>query len=678
MTITTNSTPTSTVAPSGSEYVNALLHLGKWGGPLGSGVSLTFSFPGPGSLFRTGYGEGEPFDGFGRFTTEQQQATRAILADLSRAVQISFIEVADTGNAAGELRFALSNAPSSPAQAYNPGNSAQAGDVWVRNRAADITGVVPGSFNYMTLVHEIGHALGLKHPHEGDVTLPASWDTRTTTVMSYEGNPTPQPMAFLPLDLMALQYLYGANLTATAGNNTYRMADVNAGGIRTIWDAGGTDLLDLSNTSADLSIKLSPFALNSGAVNFAIAWDTLIEYANTGSGNDTVDGNDAANWIQANAGRDTLRGFAGADLLDGGQGDDILWGGTGDDLIQGGYGRDVAGYSLASNAVRWIRNSDGSVTVGTGGEGVDRLVNVEALQLLDRKLGLVQPLRRDFDGDGRGDLLTQRASDGTITAFTFGTDMTGDVVTRPTSGATLLGTADVTGDGAAELIWRLPFDAGLQFRSLNGGSAPTLFDPGANWSIRAVGDFDGDTRADLLWGNAAGQSYIWLMDGTGTVTRHGSIGSPGAGWSIQGSGDLNGDGRSDIVWRHTDGVVWSWLMDGTTIIGNGGQPSPGANWSIKGIGDLDGDVRADIVWRSDAGLVWSWFMDGAVATRNASIGNPGASWDIVAVADASGDGVADIISRNTSGISWYWVMQGAAIADSGFVAQQGTGWNFIG
>jgi Ca2+-binding RTX toxin-like protein len=676
MTVTSANTPFSTVRATGNSLVDALLDDSKWGGAMGSGVSLTFSFPGSNSLFASNYRDGEPFTGYGIFTNEQKAATRAILAEISRTANIGFIEVLDSGNSAGELRFALTQSISAPAHAYSPGSTAESGDVWVRNRTDEVSGVTPGSFNYMTLVHEIGHALGLKHPHEGSPTLPASWDSRSVTVMSYEGTPVPQAMTFLPLDILALQQIYGANTNHATGNDRYVVTGFG-GGIRTVWDAGGIDTFDFSARSAGVFVSLLPGTVITGDTPYAIAYGTIIEYATMGAGNDSVAGNSAANWLQGNGGRDTLRGFEGADLLDGGFGNDLLTGGAGDDYLLGSYGRDVASYALPASAIAWQRNADGSVLVSTGGEGMDRLVHVEALQATDRLISLSQPLRRDFNGDSREDLVTQQAGTGNLTAFTWGvTGAAPSTVSRP-AGATLLATADVNGDGSAELLWRLAGNAGLQFRALDGGSAPNLNDPGSGWTVRATGDFDGDTKADILWGSATGQTYIWLMDGTNGASRHGGFASPGAGWSVQGAGDFNGDGKSDILWRHTNGTVWTWLMDGVGILGGGGQSSPGAGWSIKGIGDLDGDAKSDIIWRHDSGMVWTWLMDGAIAARNGGIGNPGAEWDIAAVGDASGDGLADIIHRNTSGISWYWVMQGNAIAGAGFVAQQGTDWAFL-
>ena len=60
----------------------------------------------------------------------------------------------------------------------------KAGDIWL-NSLAPWDGLAPGSYGYSTLIHEMGHALGLKHPFEGAVMLPAQQESYAYSLMSY-------------------------------------------------------------------------------------------------------------------------------------------------------------------------------------------------------------------------------------------------------------------------------------------------------------------------------------------------------------------------------------------------------------------------------------------------------------------------------------------------------------
>ena len=70
-------------------------------------------------------------------------------------------------------------------------------------------GYGPGTYWYETLLHELGHALGLVHPHEG-ISLSNSLDKTSATLMSYNSEGGPYSY-FQPLDVQALHFIYGGD-----------------------------------------------------------------------------------------------------------------------------------------------------------------------------------------------------------------------------------------------------------------------------------------------------------------------------------------------------------------------------------------------------------------------------------------------------------------------------------
>ena len=78
------------------------------------------------------------------------------------------------------------------------------------------------NYDYEVLLHEIGHALGLKHPFEIDrnntMILNSHEDSTEFTAMSYDEILTTFDGMFRPLDLMTLTKLYGVNSTYKSGD----------------------------------------------------------------------------------------------------------------------------------------------------------------------------------------------------------------------------------------------------------------------------------------------------------------------------------------------------------------------------------------------------------------------------------------------------------------------------
>ena len=97
-------------------------------------------------------------------------------------------------NGLGDIRFGESSIPGT-AYAYYPSNAAsgQGGDIWFGTAYAgtsnDYRNPYLGGYAYHTLIHEAGHAMGLKHSHEtggvANVAVPADRDAIEYTVMSY-------------------------------------------------------------------------------------------------------------------------------------------------------------------------------------------------------------------------------------------------------------------------------------------------------------------------------------------------------------------------------------------------------------------------------------------------------------------------------------------------------------
>lgn len=251
-------------------------------------------------------------------------------------------------------------------------------------------GLSPGGYDFVTLVHEIGHGIGLAHPHDtggGSGVIPgvSGWNDTGTynlnqgiyTIMSYndgwETVQNPQgrglvsygyaagPMAF---DIAAIQHLYGVNWSYHRGNDTYYLPDANQTGTawRCIWDAAGVDTLRY-NGSRSAILNLNAATLDStpaaGGIpsyaqgiygGFTIANRVVIENALGGNGADTITGNAVSNILSGRSGNDTITGGLGNDKMYGGAGADVVDGGWGADYLSGGLGGDVFRFTTAATA----------------------------------------------------------------------------------------------------------------------------------------------------------------------------------------------------------------------------------------------------------------------------------------------------------------------------------------
>jgi hypothetical protein len=204
--------------------------------------------------------------------------------------------------------------------------------------------------------------------------------------------------------------------------------------------------------------------------------------------------------------------------------------------------------------------------------------------------------------------------------------------------------------------------AGMTFTVAQAGAGSSLPSP-LKWSS----DFNGDAKNDILvQDTASGAVEAWFLEGPAVKGTQALSDSLDANWRLAGRGDFNADSKPDLVWQHADGRVVIWYMDGTTRLDSetpsGGQ-APDPQWTIAGVGDFNADHHPDLVWHHQTtGALSVWLMNGATVFADASIlpdRMTDLRWKVVGVADFNIDGKPDLLWRNTgTGDVAAWLMNG--------------------
>lgn len=316
-----------------------------------------------------------------------------------------------TASNASNIEFGFSSSMSGYAHAMRP----PSGSVWFRS-GCDVAYASVGSYGFQTLLHEIGHALGLRHmgcydASRGQAFTPSSFqDSQVMSIMSYFGpnggvqsdevrradwasTDQTRPSANTPMlnDVMVIQSIYGVSTTTRTGDTVYGFHSnvtgacaqifdftLNPHPVLTLFDSAGIDTLDLSGWNTPSSISLAPgtYSSTDGMTdNIAIAYTAQIENAVGGAGHDVILGNDLANRLEAGAGNDRLFGLGGDDILSGGPGNDEIAGGEGNDLAM--FAGTFSSYSITFDPLTDAFGVTSCVT------GQDSVRGVERFQFAD-------------------------------------------------------------------------------------------------------------------------------------------------------------------------------------------------------------------------------------------------------------------------------------------------------
>jgi serralysin len=589
----------------GNPYLDSLIWGGKWGGG-----TIGYSF---GSLSSVSNGVGYSW------LSDEKTAFQQAVQIYANVCNVHFAEVApaqadviwwlaDQTSFLGTSALALHEPPD--------GSVTEPIYAWFNISSTSWTqaNMHQGGYGFGTITHELGHMLGLAHPHDGGThadrtTFPGVRDGVDTdlgdyslnqgiwTTMGYNSgwNVAPAsslawgwegtPMAF---DIAALQKLYGANTSYHTGNDTYNLPKANGTGTfwSCIWDAGGSDTISAAGANSACTITLFGAPLtgeNAGGFvsyipgiigGFTIANGVIIENATGGNAGDTLVGNGAANTLNGGAGNDTMSGANGNDTYVYTAGDLIVEGATGGtDLVQS-KGNCTLGNNLENLTLTGSLNVNGTGTGLnnrlTGNAGNNILNSGTGNDTLDGAAGN-DTMNGGADNDtyvwAAGDTISEAADGGIDLVLSKGNSTLGANLEN----LTLTGSLDVNGTGN-----------GLNNR-LTGNAGDNILNSGAGDDT-----LDGAAGNDTMNGGVGNDTYVIGIGDTISETEAGGTGGID---TVQSANSRTlGVNLENLTLTGTANISGTGNSLGNRLTGNGGNNTlngAGGDDTLDGLGGND-------------------------------------------------------------------------------------------
>jgi serralysin len=412
----------------------------------------------------------DEYFGFSSFSAAQRAAAHEAITSWDDVIAWDFVE---KPNAQADINFGNTTTGPAQAWAYLPYKFDQvygpeyavfqraAGDVWVNPSQPSNLSLDESFYGMTTLIHEIGHTLGLEHPGDynfgpgfavtyengaeyyqdsAQYTIMSYWDALETGAQHVDWSTYTYAYGSTPgvHDVLAVQRLYGAETTTRTGDTVYGFNSNAArdaydfvktpAPVVTIWDAGGNDTLDLSGWRTPSLIDLHPGAYSSGggtlqfltleqvnanraAIGLAPRTQTTFDLYNSlfkdGLSNGLMKDNIAIAYgttienAIGGSGNDRIIGNNVTNVLKGGDGADTLSGGDGVDALYGGAADDV--FLIEKNAT----------LVGSKGLSIDVIMD------FDQKSGELL----DFRGLGAAKISWNTYDDADSTSKALGFDL---------------------------------------------------------------------------------------------------------------------------------------------------------------------------------------------------------------------------------------------------------------
>ena len=601
----------SAVADTGNVFIDTLTATFAYNdtsfGSAADGITeLTFSFPALDAVFNTPFNlniadDGDPVNNIDLTLTntpasaEAQAVLRGGLSFISNITNIVFTEVNDDQDGFGVIRLSGNTATSGNTLgvAFLPNDSAIASDIFVfEGFISDL-----GREVRTTTLHELAHALGLRHANEDGSLFPSEFAgaefTLLTTSLTSAFFPGANRFDFNPttlgyLDILALRAIYGEDPNANGGDDTY-VFDLNLQYFETIFDLGGNDTIQITGSGQSLVIDLSadPDAFNGRFINVGttvtafrgfivagsrtetvfISPETVIENILLSDGDDTAIANDAENLLDGGDGNDTLRALAGNDRLFGRDGNDVLRGGTGADFISGGLGNDTASGGAG----------DDQIFAGPGDLGDDILVGGAGNDLIGGGAGndliIGGGLRATINGledisstlsDGGSDILFGGSGDDVLITGSFDdTNGNGSFDAGEADQSSADANIAYAGSGNDQVFGAAGAD------ELGGGTGDDTIDAGAgNDTIYGGRNDDADAGTNDSISGGDGDDLIFASGGADSID-----GGAGNDVIFGGSQDdtINGGAGNDEIFNSAGDDLVSGGSGDDTLRGNAGN-----------------------------------------------------------------------------------------------------------
>ncbi|KGG09140.1 M10 family metallopeptidase C-terminal domain-containing protein [Prochlorococcus marinus] len=431
-----------------------------------------------------------------------------------------------------------------------------------------------GDYTFQTILHEIGHSLGLGHQglyngseryFQNSLFRNDSWQSSIMSYFSQTQNTSIDSSftylsTYMSVDWIALDNIYSSEGISTEnaflGDTTFgfntnislstsaiyaEMSNWIDQTSYTLVDGSGIDTVDFSGFISDQLIDLRETDLNSNTLyasniggkigNLTIASGTTIENAIGGNGSDLINGNSSDNQIFGN------------------DGDDVINSGKGDDIIDGGSGYDVAIFSsIKSNyAITETNDNKYQIIDNKGNDGTDIFENIEVLRFTDQDFDFANFISEDIttkepltiSGTNKNDILV-------------GTNFK-DII-RGLKGKDKLygkeGDDEIYGNSGKDKLYGEIGDDYLEGGSskdkLYGGSGQDILFGGSSADKLYGGDDNdklyGGSSSDKLYGQS-GDDYI--KGHSGNDKLYGSTGNDIL-WGGVGKNDLYGGSGNDI------------------------------------------------------------------------------------------------------------------------------------